>query len=330
MADGNISSTRKKVNYILGVDGGGTKTIARLVNLTTQEQWQAASGPSSLSNDFTGAVNVLNTLIDELIRKANCQLLEVVSVFGLAGACNANAVTKLQQIFAHQFITLDIYSDAITSAYGANNGEEVAIVALGTGSVGMRLQLNDQGELTHHIVGGWGFVIGDEGGGAKLGYHSVQALVTEFQHFGYAKSKLTQAVATLINISVNVSSDNNAGTNLKASQLITRQSIDTWLAAAKPVDFAKLSPLVTDYQFDCAVAKKLITNHVESVEALINDTRKDTKLPVVLLGGLAQYTQTLLSTKTQNFLISPKGDALDGACLLASMIVKKQQLEIDE
>jgi glucosamine kinase len=341
MADGDIKNTRKKVNYILGVDGGGTKTIARLVNLTTEEQWQAASGPSSLSNDFTGAVNVLNTLIDELIRKANCQLLEVVSVFGLAGACNANAVTKLQQIFAHRFISLDIYSDAITSAYGANNGDEVVIVALGTGSVGMRLQLNDQGELTEKIVGGWGFFIGDEGGGAKLGYHSVQALVTEFQHFGYAKSKLAQAVATFINTSVNKSSNNksdyntcpdispdtsygtNAGINLKGNALITRQSINTWLAAAKPVDFAELSPLVTHYQFDCVVAKKLITNHVESVEALINDTRTDTKLPVVLLGGLAQYTQTLLSTTIQGFLISPKGDALDGACLLASMIVKK-------
>jgi glucosamine kinase len=330
MVNGNIKNTRNSINYILGVDGGGSKTIARLVNLTTQEQWQAGSGPASLTNNFNGSVKVLNTLIDEVIGKANCQLLEVVGVFGLAGAGNANAVTKLQQLFGQRFIFLDIYTDAYTSAYGANNGEQVAIVALGTGSVGLRLQLNEQGELIQHIVGGWGFLIDDEGGGAKLGYHSVQALVTEFQHFGNAKSKLTQAVASFINTSVNVNSDIGSGLSsdisfdidLKDSQQITRQTIATWLATAKPVDFAKLSPLVTHYQFDCVVAKKLMVNHITSVEALIYDTRANTKLPVALLGGLASLTQTLLSNSTQGFLINPKGDSLDGACLLANMVVK--------
>lgn len=319
MAGGNIKNNRNSVHYILGVDGGGSKTIARLVNLTTKEQWQAASGPASLTNNFNGSVKVLNTLIDEIIGKANCQLLEVVGVFGLAGAGNANAVTKLQQLFGQRFISLDIYTDAFTSAYGANNGEQVAIVALGTGSVGLRLQLNEQGELIQHIVGGWGFLIDDEGGGAKLGYHSVQALVAEFQHFGNAKSKLTQAVAAFINTSVNVNSD----IDFKDSQQVTRQIITTWLATANPVDFAKLSPLVTHYQFDCAVAKKLMVNHIISVEALIYDTRANTKLPVALLGGLASLTQTLLSKSTQGFLISPKGDSLDGACLLADMVAKR-------
>ncbi|PCI52735.1 MAG: ATPase [Gammaproteobacteria bacterium] len=300
------------VNYILGVDGGGTKTIARLINLTSQEQWQAASGPSSLTNDFTGAVNVLNALIDDLTGQAACQSLEVVAVFGLAGTDDSDIVTKLQQIFAHRFAVLDIFNDATTSAYGANNGGEVAVVALGTGSVGMRLQFNEQGKLTQHIVGGWGFLIGDEGGGAKLGYHSVQALVTEFQHFGYVHSQLTQAVARFI--------------NTKDSGVITRQAIAVWLANAKPVNFAQLSPLVTQHQSVCPVAKEIIINHVASVELLIKDTRAATTLPVVLLGGLAQTTQTLLSAVTKRLLINAKGDALDGACLLANIALKKHKL----
>ena len=313
MALDNKKQIRNEVNYILGVDGGGTKTLARLINLTTKEQWQIASGPSSLSNDFTGAMDVLNALIDDLIEQAGCQSHAVVAAFGLAGAGNNHVVAKLQQKFAHRFNTLTIFCDAQTSAYGANNGSEVVVVALGTGSVGMRLQLNEQGGLTQYLVGGWGFLIGDEGGGAKLGYHSVQALVEEFQHFGSAKSKLTQAVATFI----------NANTNPKGSSEITRQVIASWLASAKPIDFSQLSPLVTQYQSGCSVAKKIMAAHVDSVESLIKDTRADTTLPVVLLGGLAQSTQTLLSVTTQRLLISPKGDALDGACLLANIAVKK-------
>jgi glucosamine kinase len=310
----NKKQTQRKVNYILGVDGGGTKTLARLINLTTQEQWQAAAGPSSLTNDFTGALYVLNTLIDDLIKQSACPLLEVVAVFGLAGAGNGDAVAKLQHTFSNRFNSLDIFCDATTSAYGANNGFEVAVVALGTGSVGMRLQLNEQGVLIKHLVGGWGFLIGDEGGGAKLGYHSVQALVDEFEQFGYAQSPLGRAVAEFI--------------HLKASCVLTRQDIAAWLAKSKPVDFAQLSPLVTQHQGNCSVAKKLMTNHVAHVEYLIRDTRANTTLPVVLLGGLAQPTQSLLSASTQRLLISAKGDALDGACLLANVAVKKHKLAI--
>jgi len=316
MAVKTKKQARKKVNYILGVDGGGSKTIARLVNLITQEQWQAISGPSSLSNNFSGALSVLNTLIDEVTGQAGCQLIEVVAVFGLAGTSNSSAVAKLKKSYAHRFADLEIYSDASTSAYGANNGGEVAVVALGTGSVGMRLQLNEQGELAQHMVGGWGFLIGDEGGGAKLGYHSVQALIAEFQHLGYANSKLAKAVAAFIN--VKDSSKIN-------SSVITRQKIVSWLASAKPVDFAQLSPLVTKHKSDCPAAKKIITDHIASVEALITDTRVDTTLPVVLLGGLAPFTQKLLSATTKGFLVSSKGDALDGACLLAKIAVKKHK-----
>lgn len=310
----NTQKVQKSADYILGIDGGASKTLARLINVTTQEQWQATSGPSSLTNDFTGAIKVLNTLIDIVIAQAGCQLLEVFAVFGLAGAGNSDAVTKLQQTFTHRFSALEIYSDAYTSAYGANNGGEVAVVALGTGSVGMRLQLNEQGELTQYLAGGWGFLIGDEGGGAKLGYHGVQALVAEFERFGYARSQLTQAIAAFINI--NDSTD------------VTRQDIAAWLARAKPFDFSKLSLLVTQYQSSCPVAKKIIANHIASVEALIAATLADTTLPLVLLGGLAPFTEKLLSASTKSLLINAKGDALGGACLLANIALKKRNATV--
>jgi glucosamine kinase len=312
MSLNKLQKTQRNSDYILGVDGGASKTIARLIKLTTQEQWQATLGPSSLTNDFVGAIKVLTTLIDNLVAQADCQLQDVIAVFGLAGAGNSDAVAKLQQTFTHRFSALEIYSDAHTSAYGANNGGEVAMIALGTGSVGMRLQLNELGELTQHLVGGWGFLIGDEGGGAKLGYHSIQALIAEFERFGQARSQLTQAVAAVIN-------DNGSAD-------VTRQDIVAWLANAKPFDFSELSPLVTQHQSSCPVAQKVIVNHIVSVEALIAATLADTRLPVVLLGGLAPFTEKLLSASTKSLLLNAKGDALDGACLLAGIALNKRKL----
>lgn len=308
---GPKNNNKEAVNYILGVDGGGTKTVARLINVDTQEQWQATAGPSSLTNDFSGAVTVLNELIDDVFSQVDCQHITVVAVFGLAGSENDDAVSTLQELLAHRFSSLEIVSDACTSAYGANHGSEVAVVALGTGSVGMRIQLTEQSELTEHLVGGWGFLIGDEGGGAKLGYHSVQALIAEFESLGYAHSQLAQTISVFIN-----NSD---------SSVLTRQKIANWLASAKPVDYAQLSPLVTQLHTACPVADNIIANHIVNVESLISDTRADTTLPIVLLGGLAQFTQPLLSNKTKNVVISAKGDALDGACLLAEIALKKRK-----
>ena len=48
-----------KIKYILGIDGGGTKTLARLINLETSEKWEAVVGQSSLSNDFKNAIENL-------------------------------------------------------------------------------------------------------------------------------------------------------------------------------------------------------------------------------------------------------------------------------
>ena len=45
------------IQYILGLDGGGTKTVARLVNLRTSMQWQVNAGATSLSNDYSLALS---------------------------------------------------------------------------------------------------------------------------------------------------------------------------------------------------------------------------------------------------------------------------------
>jgi len=297
----NAKQSHQQVNYILGIDGGGTKTIARLINIETQEQWLASAGPSSLNNDFSGAIGVLEKLIKEVTTLSCCELNDISAVFGLAGAGNDKLVASLQQVFANRFAYLAICSDAKTSAYGANNGDEVAVVALGTGSVGMRLQRNAKGDLEQHLVGGWGFLIGDEGGGARLGYYSVKALVEDVQQYGRANTLLTKTVAEHI-----------------CPNLCDRTTLLTWLSQASPANFAKLSTLVTQLFVDCPVAKQIIDDHVSHVELLICNTRGDSQLPVVLMGGLAQVTYKLLSPKIQAIIVKAKGDSLDGACLLAT------------
>jgi len=283
--------------FILAIDGGGTKTIARLIDINSHKQWQATAGAASLTNNFNGAVAVIEYLSTELLAQSNCQPLDVTAVFGLAGAGDETRANNFAQHFQARFNCLKIFTDAETSAYGANNGNEVAVVALGTGSVGMRLQKDDGGELISTLVGGWGFILDDEGGGAKLGLHGIRACLSEIQRFGYCESQLAKVITENIGES--------------------RADILNWTASAKPADFAIYAPMFFALHQDCPVAKKLLSGHIKHVEYLIANTRAGSNLPMVLLGGLAKPTQQLLSIATQKNLQAPSGTALDGACILA-------------
>ncbi len=285
---------KNKVVFVLGIDGGGTKTLARLTNLQTQQTWHSQGGGSSLTNNLSGAISTLTDLCQQLVKQAQCSPKQISAVFGLAGAGNEASVQQLKDALAMPFVQLTVCSDARTSAYGANKGQPVAVVALGTGAVGMRLSENGHTQL----MGGWGFQVGDEGGGAKLGLAAVKATIAELEQNDCCTSLLTQTIARVIGQ--------------------TRPELLTWLSGVTPADYAVFSPTIFKLAANCQVAKLLIDQHIIAVEALIKLTLDNTQLPLVLLGGLAQPTQPYLAKSIQQQLLTPKGSALDGACFLAA------------
>jgi glucosamine kinase len=292
---------KKTIGFVLGLDGGGTKTLARLIRLKDNKQWQSTQGATSLTNDYHLALKSVADACEDLFAKAGCQAKQVSAVFGVAGAENSQVVSLFETDLSIPFGHLEIVSDAKISLYGANQGRPVAVVALGTGSVGMRMLAD--GSQRH--IGGWGFCIGDEGGGAKLGYGAVQKLLLELDWYGCGKSRLGQLLAGRVGA--------------------TRGSASQWLAQAKPFDYAALAPEVFTLIDTCEVARAVLRAHAYHVEQLIDRTCADSALPLVLLGGLAGATKSLLRTHTKNMIISAKGDALDGACLLARQYCSQPQ-----
>ena len=286
------------VQYILGIDGGGTKTIGRIENVNTGETFEQSGGASSLTNDFEGACITLMQIIESLMAKAHCKASQIAVVMGLAGAGNQTQVTRLKRRLSMPFVLLEIYNDARTSLYGANQGKPVAMVALGTGSVGARLD----DELQEHYVGGWGFPIGDEGGGAKLGFMAVQVLIKELDIYGHAHSKLAKELTAYL--------------GEEQDQLLN------WLRNASPAKYAELTRLTFNLAKHCDKAAQVIKTHAKDVEELIQLTRKHHDIPVALIGGLASPTFEYLSDDTKSTCTLETGSSIQGACLLA-----KQKLE---
>lgn len=282
------------IQFILGIDGGGTKTIARIQNQITNEKHEDTGGSSSITNDFEGACYTLMTLIDSLLNKANCQASEVCLVMGLAGAGNQSQVNKLKQRLALPFASVEIYNDARTCLIGANEGKPVAMVALGTGSVGARIEPDSQ----EHYVGGWGFPHGDEGGGAKLGFTAIQVLLNELDKYGHAHSELARWLLCQIGPD--------------------KDDILNWLRESKPAQYAILAKPIFEMAKQCSASVQVVKRHALDVEALIQLARGNTATQVVLMGGLAEATFPYLSDPVKEYCVIQKGSSLEGACYLAT------------
>jgi N-acetylmuramic acid 6-phosphate etherase len=288
--------------YIIGVDGGGTKTYGRIQNLQTLQQFEVKGGPSSLTNDFESACETIISILLQLMAEVECQAENVSVVIGVAGGGVEHQAEKLQHVIPITFWSLDVCNDAKTSLYGANHAAPVSVVALGTGSVGARLDA----DYNEYYYGGWGFPIGDHGGGAQLGFSAVKSLLDEYDNDDRPTSALAQLVLSHIGE--------------------TREDVANWLRNATPKMFAELCPIVFKLADSCEVAKIVLNKHTLACESLILTTRKDSLSPVVLLGGLAEPTLKYLSPNIAKICILSSGTALDGACILAKNSINDKPL----
>ncbi len=295
-----------KINYLLALDGGGTKINAQIVHLSSGATFQARGEEASLSNNFQAALSNIETVIHNLLELSGADLSEVLAVMGVAGGGSKDLAQRLSAALELgcdiKFAQLHIYSDAISSLYGANEGKPVAMVALGTGAVGARLTANGDTQL----IGGWGFMADDFGGGAHLGLAAVQALLNDIDCFGAPQSKITCQISELI------------GTQ--------RAQLGAWLHAAKAIDYARFTYLIFALKNECEVAQQLLQKHALQVEHLIEKTRADSGLPVMLTGGLADVTIALLNQQMQQLITPRLGDSLRGAVLLAQQHLQYDQI----
>lgn len=297
-------SEGNKASFILGVDGGGTKTIAKLQHLASGKTTELLAGASSLTNDFDGALITLTKLINDLLSSQQAKAHQVSVVMGLAGGCNQSQVDALVAHLKLPFAHLSIVNDSQTSLIGANNGQAVAMVALGTGSVAGRLDADGN----EQYFGGWGFPVGDEGSGAQLGFAAIKQLILELD----TKANNLSSLATTLYLQ----HQNN------------KDKLLNWLKVARPGDFAQLTPLVFELQNQCSAAKAVLNRHIIEVDKLISMARGDSNLPVVLMGGLAKQCFAFLPVTTQEFCQLQLGSSLEGACIMAAKQIS-QTIELD-
>lgn len=285
--------------FFLGIDGGGTKTLARLEN-ADGELLTLKSGASSLTQDLDGAIQNIAGLSRQILARQKIRPSSVHLACGVAGAGNPASAQRLcQRLQELGFLSVEVTSDARTSLLGAGAGTPIVMVAIGTGSVAMRL--GRDGEVRQY--GGWGLAVGDEGSGAAIGKSVVRALLWELDVHRSVKSPVCRQVMREVG---------------KA-----RSQILPWLQRAGSREYAALAPAVFAHYPDCTLARDIIARTAAEVDRLICAASDGDALPLAILGGLADKLGPHLNPDYQQRQIPPLGTALDGACMLARQTARQ-------
>jgi N-acetylglucosamine kinase-like BadF-type ATPase len=186
--------------FILGVDGGNTKTDYFLFDTEGNFIDFYRGGTCShegLKDSFDGSYRVMNQVINDLLSRNHLQVSDIkASVFGLAGVDTPYQKQRLEEVVRKiGFTNFRVVNDSFLGIKaGTTNGVGVcSINGTGTSSGGI------DDEDNYLQVGGIGAIVGDEAGGYHISRQVVRAAYDEAYRFG-KKTSLTPIVFDLLQV----------------------------------------------------------------------------------------------------------------------------------
>lgn len=286
------------------VDGGGTKTKAWLVESTSQTVVATASAGASNFGKVKaeGLAEVVRELKSALAADAKVER----AVFGLAGVGreseHAKALATIQTEFSETKCTL--VTDAELAYRGAfRSGDHGILLIMGTGTIAFY-----RVPISHEFVraGGWGPLLGDEGGGNWLGRELLRHCLREGEEDEL--STLHAAILKQLNVE-------------SSSQLITK----VYSEGFGPGQWAELAPLAFQFAHESPGAMRILTQAaievVELAERLAEQHLPEAhSIPLVVMGGLWERRDVLQPLLEQEIEIrnlplvitEPVGGVLEG------------------
>lgn len=176
------------MEYIIGVDGGGTKTEAVAYNLDGEVLKTSLTGFGNLVSGKEEGLKNITDAIGEIIEEFGKDGLKGLYL-GIAGSevsDNAEIIYKeIKTKFGMDSIVMNDGDLALKALLG---GEDGILVIAGTGSTAFGVSGNKQARC-----GGWGHLLGDEGSAYRISIAAFKRMIEE-NDFGFERSKLSQDI----------------------------------------------------------------------------------------------------------------------------------------
>jgi N-acetylglucosamine kinase-like BadF-type ATPase len=184
------------MRYILGFDGGGTKTECVLMNSDHQMLARTYAGPSNPSRiGIEAAARAVAEAGDFALKETGLERSGIAAVgAGLAGTAKPEMKQRMTLALQMSFpgATITILTDLEAALAAAGEGPAIVLVA-GTGSAAFGR--NAQGEI--HRAGGYGPASSDEGSAYDIGRQAIVAAVEARKKTGTDSALGQQILAQL-------------------------------------------------------------------------------------------------------------------------------------
>ena len=162
--------------YIIGIDGGGTKTVGILTTETGQHLAQVQSGPANYHVvGETQTQAVLEAVVGKLCEKAGVSRTSSIRFcLGMAGLGRVADRKVIGRICDELGIREDriLTHDAHIALIGGTERQEGVIVISGTGAIVYGIDADGR----EARASGWGYLLGDEGSGYDIAIRGLRAV----------------------------------------------------------------------------------------------------------------------------------------------------------
>jgi glucosamine kinase len=306
---------RYNMTYLMGIDGGGSTVRVAIVtpDLSVIVQTRGPCvNPYVVGQEKSTAV--IQAEITQALTQAALTPDQISGVgVGIAGTSATGLWEWLHGVVAEIIpqAQIVIRSDVEMALVGANGAHQGVLILAGTGSVAYGI--NESGEALQ--VGGWGYVLGDEGSGYWLGLQALQAITRAFD----GRDKPTALTHKI----------------LGALGLEIERDLLPWLyrGDTKPqaYDIAQLAPVVFDTAANGdAAAQEIVEAAAQELASLGKTVIKRLKIdtPRIAFGGGLLEQSNALSIRLCEILDLPKIPVpryppVIGAALLAKLTMEQ-------
>ena len=304
------------MDCVLGIDGGGTSTVCLLADgegktLAQAEAPASNHRKSDLREACTAIAAGVAAVLDKAATMTPTKPRVIAACAGLAGVDTPDDAAQLRHAL-NEFIPtkhLRVVNDGEIAIHGALEDDPGVLVISGTGSIVWATAADGR----RVRVGGWDYVLSDEGSGYSIGLRMLRAVAAA--HDGRTPpTALTDAVLCAFRVS-------------SFDQLLDV----TYDGLLTPQRIAALAPLAdTHAAAGDAVAARLLDEAAKDLAQLSIDAARlaeltDNDVPVVLAGGVlladgqfAERFRTLLyAVMPRARFVQPRHSPAEGAVLLA-------------
>jgi N-acetylglucosamine kinase-like BadF-type ATPase len=307
------------MKYLIGIDGGGTKTDCAIADLSGKIINQTTGKPSNfLIIGVEEAVENLFSLIEANLFQLEGDFADVKQiVIGVAGAGRKEDAQLLEKSFKDyadqeriHFKRVSVLSDAHIALEGAFPDSVGCILIAGTGSI--LFGKDEKGAI--HRVGGFGRLIGDEGSGYSIGRKALNAV---------SKASDGRGEETMISELLDAKMHSGSASNI--INKVYNDNLDVASVARIVIEAAEEGDPIAEDILD-EEADELVL-HVKSLLDKIHTDKLNVAFSGSLLDNKNFYSdllkQKIKSTLPRVEVVKPAASPVSGAILLAKRIVNE-------